>query len=82
MVDAQLEILKQANEMEKLAAKASSYLDCFKVSNAKRTTIGIMVWLIQILNGSGLTGYATVLFVSFLLCSQRFFGNQADSRAP
>ena len=61
MVDAQIEIMKQANEMEKLNAKNVSFMDCFRGSNFKRTLIGVMAWLIQILNGEALASYATVL---------------------
>ena len=60
MVEAQLEIMKQANEMEKLNAQSSSFRDCFRGVNTKRTTIGLMAWLIQQMNGETLTGY-TVL---------------------
>jgi SP family general alpha glucoside:H+ symporter-like MFS transporter len=60
MIDAQIEIMKQANEMEKLNAANSSFRDCFRGVNTKRTIIGLMCWLIQQTNGETLTSYATV----------------------
>jgi SP family general alpha glucoside:H+ symporter-like MFS transporter len=60
MIDAQIEIMKQANEMEKINAANSSYRDCFRGVNTKRTIIGLMCWLIQQTNGETLTSYATV----------------------
>lgn len=61
MVDAQLELMKQANEIEKLYAANVTYADCFRGTNRKRTEIGVMVWLTQIFNGAPMTGYTTVL---------------------
>jgi SP family general alpha glucoside:H+ symporter-like MFS transporter len=60
MIDAQIEIMKQANEMEKLNAANSSFRDCFRGVNTKRTIIGLMCWLIQQTNGETLTSYATL----------------------
>lgn len=60
MIDAQIEIMKQANEMEKINAANSSYRDCFRGVNTKRTVIGLMCWLIQQTNGETLTSYATI----------------------
>lgn len=60
MIDAQIEIMKQANEMEKVNAANSSYRDCFRGVNTKRTIIGLMCWLIQQTNGETLTSYATI----------------------
>lgn len=64
MVEAQIEIMKQANEMEKVNAQTSSFRDCFRGVNTKRTIIGLMAWLIQQCNGETLTGY-TVLCAWF-----------------
>jgi len=60
MIDAQIEILKQANEMERINAANSSFRDCFRGVNTKRTIIGLMCWLIQQTNGETLTSYATL----------------------
>jgi SP family general alpha glucoside:H+ symporter-like MFS transporter len=60
MIDAQIELLKQANEMEKINAANSSFRDCFRGVNTKRTIIGLMCWLIQQTNGETLTSYATL----------------------
>lgn len=71
MIDAQIEILKQANTMEMLNAKNSSFRDCFRGVNTKRTIIGLMCWLIQQTNGETLTSYAT-LCESKSLIDRRF----------
>jgi hypothetical protein len=68
MIDAQIELLKQANEMEKINAANSSFRDCFRGVNTKRTMIGLMCWLIQQTNGETLTSYAT-------LCESLLMGN-------
>lgn len=61
MVEAQLELMKQANEIERLYAAKVTYLDCFRGTNLKRTEIGVMCWLTQIFNGAPMTGYTTLL---------------------
>ncbi|ORX35580.1 maltose permease MAL61 [Kockovaella imperatae] len=61
MIDAQIEIMKHANEMEKVLAANVSYRDCFRGTNAKRTIVALMAWLIQVCNGEGLASYAVIL---------------------
>jgi len=47
------------NELEKELTSGTSYWDCFKGTDLRRTEISCMVWGIQTLCGSGLMGYST-----------------------
>lgn len=55
-----LALMKHTNEMEKLEAANSNYWDCFRGTNLRRTVIVCMAWIVQILNGQGITAYATL----------------------
>lgn len=59
-----LALMKYTNEMEKIDAANSSYRDCFRGSNLRRTGIVCMAWTIQILNGQSLCSYATLFLKS------------------
>lgn len=59
----QVAMMHHTNEMEKNAEIGSSFKDCFKGSNRRRTEIACMVWLIQTLCGSPLMGQSTYFFV-------------------
>jgi SP family general alpha glucoside:H+ symporter-like MFS transporter len=53
------------NEFEKSNTSGTSYLDCFKGTDLRRTEIVCMVWAIQTLCGaSSFTGYSTYFFES------------------
>lgn len=53
-------LMKHTNEMERINAASSSYADCFRGTNLRRTAIVCMAWLIQILNGQSITNYAAI----------------------
>ncbi|KAH8895982.1 general substrate transporter [Thozetella sp. PMI_491] len=59
-----LALMKHTNKMEKIVAENSSYPDCFRSTNLRRTGIVCMAWLIQILNGQSVTSYAAVFLKS------------------
>lgn len=50
------------NEMEKELTTGTSYLDCFKGVDLRRTEICCMVWMIQVLCGGGLMSYSAYFF--------------------
>jgi MFS transporter, SP family, general alpha glucoside:H+ symporter len=54
-----LALMKHTNEMEKIDAANSSYMDCFRGTNLRRTGIVCMAWIIQILNGQSICSFAT-----------------------
>ncbi|KAK6540243.1 hypothetical protein TWF694_009058 [Orbilia ellipsospora] len=49
----------QTDELEKEITSGTSYIDCFKGTDLRRTEIACMVWGIQTMCGSGLMGYST-----------------------
>ncbi|PGH07596.1 hypothetical protein AJ80_07985 [Polytolypa hystricis UAMH7299] len=50
------------NEMEKQSNLGTSYLDCFKGTDLRRTEIACLIWAAQSLCGAGLMGYSTVFY--------------------
>lgn len=50
------------DELEKEMTAGTSYLDCFKGVNLRRTEIACLTWMAQTLCGSGLQGYSTQFF--------------------
>ncbi|KAA8641955.1 hypothetical protein EYZ11_010223 [Aspergillus tanneri] len=50
------------NALEKRAETGTSYLDCFKGVDLRRTEISCCAWAAQILCGAGLMGYSTVFY--------------------
>ncbi|GAA6006959.1 hypothetical protein JCM11491_001455 [Sporobolomyces phaffii] len=54
--------IQHTNEMEKAMSAGTSYLDCFRGTNLRRTEIAAMVWMIQTICGSGLIGQSTVFY--------------------
>ncbi|EPS45445.1 hypothetical protein H072_614 [Dactylellina haptotyla CBS 200.50] len=51
-------LMIRTNELEKEITSGTSYLDCFKGTDLRRTEIACMVWGIQTMCGSGLMGYS------------------------
>ncbi|KAJ5779140.1 hypothetical protein N7457_006860 [Penicillium paradoxum] len=50
------------NLIEQQTESGTSYLDCFKGTDLRRTEIACCVWAAQSLCGSGLMGYSTVFY--------------------
>ncbi|KAI4751265.1 putative sugar transporter, partial [Aureobasidium sp. EXF-12344] len=50
------------NEMEKQVTLGTSYVDCFKGIELRRTEICCMVWMIQILCGGGIMAFSSYFF--------------------
>lgn len=50
------------NEMEMELTTGTSYLDCFKGVDLRRTEICCMVWMMQVFCGGGLMSYSTYFF--------------------
>ncbi|QEU59484.1 hypothetical protein KDRO_D00160 [Kluyveromyces lactis] len=46
----------------RLASESSSYMDCFKGIDARRTRITCLTWVMQNLTGSALMGYSTYFY--------------------
>lgn len=57
-----LALIQRTNEREREHQTQTSYLDCFRGTNLRRTEISAMAWAIQILSGLSLPFYAVVFF--------------------
>ncbi|RMD42167.1 hypothetical protein DV735_g2962, partial [Chaetothyriales sp. CBS 134920] len=62
--DESIAMMQHTNEVEKYLSKegGTSYLDCFKGTDLRRTEIACMVWMSQCLSGGALTGYAAYFY--------------------
>ena len=61
--DETIAMMRHTNEVEKyLNSGGTSYLDCFKGTDLRRTEIAAMVWITQTLTGGALTGYAAYFY--------------------
>ncbi|PIA90607.1 General alpha-glucoside permease [Cercospora beticola] len=54
--------IKQVNDFEVAVSAGTSYLDCFKGTNLRRTEIACGVWLVQTVCGSTFMGYSTYFY--------------------
>jgi SP family general alpha glucoside:H+ symporter-like MFS transporter len=61
-VDNAIAMMVHTNELEIQNAAGTSYLQCFKGSDLRRTEIVSLVWVIQTFCGSGLMGYSIYFF--------------------
>lgn len=57
-----LALIQRTNERELEYQAGSSYIECFKGTNLRRTEVSAMAWAIQILCGLSLPFYAVVFF--------------------
>ncbi|OJJ38807.1 hypothetical protein ASPWEDRAFT_168687 [Aspergillus wentii DTO 134E9] len=55
--DETIAMIQHTNELEQSLAKGTSYADCFKGTNLRRTEVVCLVWLVQTLCGQNLMGY-------------------------
>lgn len=55
-----LAMMVRTDEAEKELQSGTSYLDCFRGVDLRRTEIVVMAYVIQYLSGNGLSGYSTV----------------------
>ena len=50
-VDSTIAMMSHTNELEKQISSGTSYLDCFKGVDLRRTEVACIVWLVQTLCG-------------------------------
>ena len=72
-LDAELAMMCRTNEHERSMQKSTSYLDCFKGVNLRRTEIACAVYSIQPLCGYALTGAATYFLEQAGMSSENSF---------
>lgn len=61
-IDQVLVMIEQTDLLEQELEATTTYLDCFKGANLVRTEISVMVYLIQVIGGNPLIGYANFFF--------------------
>lgn len=61
-INSTLLMIKETDLLEREIEASSSYVDCFKGVNLRRTEICVMVYLIQVIGGNPLIGYANFFF--------------------
>jgi hypothetical protein len=61
-IDKALVGIEQTDLLEQEIESSTSWLECFKRANLVRTEISVMVYLIQVIGGNPLIGYATYFF--------------------
>jgi SP family general alpha glucoside:H+ symporter-like MFS transporter len=60
--DETISMMRHTNELEKAASSGTSYLDCFRGTDLRRTEIAAMTWFTQAFCGASLIGYSTYFF--------------------
>jgi hypothetical protein len=55
-------MIKQTDLIEQEFESTTTYIDCFKGTNLRRTEISVMVYLIQVIGGNPLISYANFFF--------------------
>jgi len=61
-IDETIAMMEHTNELEKAVSAGTSYWDCFKGTDLRRTEIVCVVWAIQTLCGSTFMGYSTYFY--------------------
>ena len=60
--DETIAMYRHTNELEKAGSKGTSYADCFKGTDLRRTEIACMVWFVQSFCGASFMGFSTYFF--------------------
>ncbi|KAI8935810.1 hypothetical protein NX059_012564 [Plenodomus lindquistii] len=60
--DETIAMMRHTNELEKSVSAGTSYLDCFRGTDLRRTEIAAMTWFTQAFCGASLIGYSTYFF--------------------
>lgn len=71
--DETVAMMVHTNEFEKEIAAGTSYLDCFKGVDLRRTEIVCLTWAAQNLCGAGLMGYSTYFYQQAGLATSNSF---------
>jgi MFS transporter, SP family, general alpha glucoside:H+ symporter len=76
-IESVLIMIEQTDLLEQELESTTTYMDCFKGANWPRTEISIMVYLIQVIGGNPLIGYANFFFEQAGLNSADAFNSQS-----
>ncbi|RMD42774.1 hypothetical protein DV735_g2333, partial [Chaetothyriales sp. CBS 134920] len=72
-VDAQVAMIRATNELEIAISGGTSYLDCFRGIDFRRTQIACITWLTQAFCGAALMGYSVQFYERAGLSSENSF---------
>ena len=72
-LDETIALMRHTNEVEKYFNNGLSYFDCFRGTDLRRTEIACMIWMIQSLCGSAMTGWAVYFYEQAGLSNERSF---------
>jgi SP family general alpha glucoside:H+ symporter-like MFS transporter len=61
--DDTIAMMRHTNELEKAVSEGTSYLDCFRGTDLRRTEIAAMTWFTQAFCGAAIMGNSTYFFV-------------------
>jgi hypothetical protein len=75
-IEGVLVMIEQTDLLEQELDATTTYWECFKGANLPRTEISIMVYLIQVIGGNPLIGYANFFFEQAGLNSSDAFNSQ------
>ena len=73
-VDDAVALMIHTDDMERAKGTGTSYLDCFKGTDLRRTEIAVVVWVSQALCGGPLIGYATYFYEQANIDTEGAFG--------
>jgi SP family general alpha glucoside:H+ symporter-like MFS transporter len=76
-LDAMLLMIEQTDLLEQELENSTTYIDCFRSANLRRTEISVVVYLIQVIGGNPLIGYANFFFEQAGLDSSDSFNSQS-----
>lgn len=77
-IDSILFGIEQTDLLEREYETSTSYWDCFKGVSLVRTEISVMVYLIQVISGNPLIGYANYFFERAGLSSSEAFNSMTS----
>jgi hypothetical protein len=72
-IESALVLIEQTDLLEQELEATTTYWDCFKGANLARTEVSTMVYLIQVIGGNPLIGYANFFFEQAGLSSANAF---------
>ncbi|CZR65147.1 related to transporter (major facilitator superfamily) [Phialocephala subalpina] len=61
-LDKTISMIQHTNELEKEVSSGTSYLDCVRGVNLRRTEITCLTWVIQAASGASMMGYSAYFF--------------------
>jgi SP family general alpha glucoside:H+ symporter-like MFS transporter len=74
-------MIRETNQLEKEFSETTTFLDCFRGSNLRRTEIVVVAYIAQVWGGAALEGYSTFFFELAGLASSHAFALSLGSKA-